>query len=84
MSVAEVSQSWPKDRWQQVTWREGSKGPMASRFAYARVLPSHSYQHGGPKEEVLWLLVEWPKEETPPTKYWRASRRMSGKPAECT
>ena len=40
MSVAEVSQSWPQERWQRVTWREGTKGPLTSRFAAARVLPS--------------------------------------------
>ena len=72
ISVAEVSRSWPKERWQRVTWREGSKGPMASRFAAARVLPSHSYQHGGPKEDTLWLLAEWPETEAAPTKFWLA------------
>ena len=72
ISVAEVSRSWPKERWQRVTWREGSKGPMASRFAAARVLPSHSYQHGGPKEETHWLLAEWPETEAAPTKFWLA------------
>jgi SRSO17 transposase len=73
MSVAEVSHSWPHERWQRVTWREGTKGPMTSRFAAARVLPSHSYQHSGPKEEILWLLVEWPEDEAAPTKFWLAN-----------
>ena len=73
MSVAEVSQSWPQERWQRVTWREGTKGPMTRRFAAARVLPSHSYQHGGPKEETLWLLAEWPEDEAAPTKFWLAN-----------
>ena len=73
MSVAEVSQSWPQERWQRVTWREGTKGPMTSRFAAARVLPSHSYRHGGLKEETLWLLAEWPEDEAAPTKFWLAN-----------
>ncbi len=73
VSVAEVSQSWPMERWQRVTWREGTKGPMTSRFAATRVLPSHSYQYGGPKEETLWLLAEWPEEEAAPTKFWLAN-----------
>ena len=73
MSVAEVGQSWPQERWQRVTWREGTRGPMTSRFAATRVLPSHSYHHGGPKEETLWLLAEWPEEETAPTKFWLAN-----------
>jgi SRSO17 transposase len=73
MSVAEVSQIWPQERWQRVTWREGTKGPMTGRFAAARVLPSHSYQHGGPKEETLWLLAEWPEDEAAPTMFWLAN-----------
>ncbi|MEK7777327.1 MAG: IS701 family transposase, partial [Chloroflexota bacterium] len=73
MSVADMSRSWPQERWQRVTWRQGTKGPMTSRFASARVLPSHSYEHGGPKEETLWLLAEWPEDEEAPTKFWFAN-----------
>jgi SRSO17 transposase len=73
MSVAEVSQGLSQDYWKRITWREGAKGPMTSRFAATRVLPSHSYQHGGDKEGTLWLLVEWPEEEKVPTKFWLAN-----------
>ena len=72
-SVAEVSQGLSQDHWQRVTWREGTKGPMTSRFAAIRVLPSHSFQHGGGKERTLWLLTEWPEEEEVPTKFWLAN-----------
>jgi len=70
LSVPEVSQSWSPATWQRVTWREGTKGPMTGRFAAARVLPSHSYQHGGTKENTLWLLAEWPEDEAAPSKFW--------------
>jgi len=73
MSVAEVSQGLSQEHWQRVTWREGTKGAMTSRFAATRVLPSHSYQHGGDKERTLWLLTEWPEEEEVPTKFWLAN-----------
>ncbi len=73
ISVAEMSQSWSQERWQRVAWREGTKGPLISRFTAIRVLPSHSYQHGGPKEEALWLLAEWPDGEATPTKFWLAN-----------
>ena len=72
VSVSAMSQSWPQERWQRITWREGTKGAMTSRFAAARVLPSHTYQHGGAKEGPRWLLVEWPEEESAPTKFWLA------------
>jgi SRSO17 transposase len=73
VSVAALSRSWPQESWQRVTWREGTKGAMTSRFAAARVLPSHSYQHGGAKEESCWLLVEWPEGEEAPAKFWLAN-----------
>lgn len=73
VSVSELSRSWKPDQWQRVTWREGTKGGMTSRFAAARVLPSHGYQHGGPKEESRWLLVEWPEAEEAPAKFWLAN-----------
>jgi len=70
ISVFEISQGWSQKSWQRITWREGTKGPMTSRFATSRVLPSHSYQHGGAKEDTLWLLAEWPEAEVTPTKFW--------------
>jgi SRSO17 transposase len=73
ISVAEVSQGLSQEHWQRVTWREGTKGAMTSHFAATRVLPSHSYQHGGGKERTLWLLTEWPEEEEVPTKFWLAN-----------
>ena len=72
MQVGELPHAWTPERWQRVMWREGTKGELASRFAAVRVLPSHSYEHGGLKEETLWLLVEWPEGEQAPTKFWLA------------
>ena len=72
VSVSALSQSWPPERWQRVTWREGTKGPLSSRFAAARVLPSHGYEHGSTKEGTQWLLAEWPEEQVKPAKFWLA------------
>ena len=72
MTVAQLIRSWPPESWQRITWREGTKGPLTSRFATARVLPSHGYKHGGPKEGDRWLLVEWPEDSAAPTRFWLA------------
>ena len=77
MGVLAMSQNWPQARWQRVTWREGSKGPMVSRFAAARVRTSHRSGHGGAEEGPLWLLAEWPEPEAAPSKFW-----LSNLPAE--
>lgn len=65
-----LARSLPVEAWQTVTWREGSKGELASRFAGLRVRPGHhDYERSEPWPE-LWLLIEWPKGEDEPTKYW--------------
>ena len=60
-------------RHRRVTWREGSRGQQASRFAAVRVHLAHRHAEGaGPGPEV-WLLSEWPRGETAPTKYYLSS-----------
>jgi SRSO17 transposase len=54
----------------RVSWREGTKGMMRSRFAALRVRPAHrDYWRKEPHPEQ-WLLIEWPQTEKEPTKYW--------------
>ncbi len=65
-----LARSLPAAAWQTVTWREGSRGALASRFAALRVRPGHrDFQRQEPWPE-LWLLVEWPEGEDAPTKHW--------------
>jgi SRSO17 transposase len=60
-------------RHRRVTWREGSRGRQASRFAAVRVHLAHRHAEGaGPGPEV-WLLSEWPRDEPAPTKYYLSS-----------
>jgi SRSO17 transposase len=54
----------------RVSWREGTRGTMHSRFARLRVRIAHrDYWRSAPRPEQ-WLLIEWPKTEKEPTKYW--------------
>ena len=70
VSVKELALSLGKKAWRSVTWREGSNAPLASRFAAVRVhLAARDYKRTTP-HPVEWLLVEWPKGEAAPTKYW--------------
>jgi len=60
-------------RYRRVTWREGSRGRQASRFAAVRVHVAHRHAEGaGPGPEV-WLISEWPRNESAPTKYYLSS-----------
>jgi SRSO17 transposase len=70
VSVQQLAESLPPPQWRTVTWREGSKKKLRSRFAAARILPAHrDFERSEPHPEQ-WLLIEWPKGENQPTKYW--------------
>lgn len=70
VSAKELAQALPEDAWRRITWREGSKVPLASRFAAVRVRPAHrDYWRSAPRPEE-WFLIEWPQGEVEPTKYW--------------
>jgi SRSO17 transposase len=53
-----------------VTWREGTKGKMAGRFAAWRVRPAHKLSAGREPLDACWLLVEWPEIADQPAKYF--------------
>ena len=58
----------PKTVWKTVTWRHGTAEPLRSRFARVRVAPCGDGCRDDQPEE--WLLIEWPKGEKTPAKYW--------------
>ena len=73
VSVKDLALSLGKKAWRSVTWREGSNAPLASRFASVRVhLAARDYKRTTP-HPIEWLLVEWPKGEAAPTKYWHST-----------
>jgi SRSO17 transposase len=73
LQVSEVARLLPEDAWQDITWREGTKGPLGSRFAAVRVQPAIGYFKGQATEPVCWFLVEWPLSEPEPSRYWSSN-----------
>jgi SRSO17 transposase len=70
VSVKQLAMSLPSTAFKQITWREGTERKLQSRFAAVRVRPAHrDYWKAEPHDEE-WLLMEWPRSEPEPTKYW--------------
>jgi SRSO17 transposase len=72
-NLAELAQAADPDAWTEVQWREGTRGPMRSRFVALRVRPANiKLRHADPGGElpVRWLLAEWPDGKQAPTDYW--------------
>jgi SRSO17 transposase len=68
MTAEAFALALPKRAWRTITWRAGTAEPLGSRFARQRV-----YARGEgctPQEPEEWLLIEWPKGEAKPTKFW--------------
>lgn len=80
LKVLEVARNLAPDSWKTVEWREGSKGPMRSRFAALRVIvpgimdSDGSYGWIHPEQ---WLLIEWPEGEQNPVRYWLSTMNAS-------
>src|ERR1700687_221546 len=70
ISVKALALSLPEEAWQTITGREGTADGLASRFARRRVRRAHRDNLLSELRAEEWLLIEWPEDETEPTKYW--------------
>src|SRR4051812_4714891 len=79
VSAKDLAISLPASAWRRVSWRDGSRGELASRFADVRVRPAHRDDQRSEPWPEEWLLIEWPKGEAEPTRYWLSNlpRRTS-------
>jgi len=68
-SAKELALGLPGKAWRTVRWREGSADQLSSRFARLRVRVGHHHRQPDDRSHE-WLLIEWPKGEKEPTKYW--------------
>ena len=72
-TLAEVAKELPQKAWRNITWRQGTKGPMRSRFTQVKVWAAHGWKRQEhPKRVMEWLLIEWPEDAAAPTDYWLA------------
>ncbi len=70
MSVRALTEIIPKEDWQSVRWREGTKGTMRSRFCALRVRPAHRDDRRPEPRPIERPLIEWPEDQESPTRFW--------------
>ena len=70
-----------KKKFRRFTWREGTRQPLRSRFAFIRVKTLHDDGIALADREPLWLVAEWLDGEDAPSKFILTTlpRRMSKK-----
>lgn len=73
-SLQQIAKDLPYQSWKKITWREGTKGPLSSRFARVMVwLANELIQGKTMKVEPEELLIEWPEFKEEPLKFWLSS-----------
>jgi len=73
LAVKALARRLPAAAWRPVAWRQGTRGTLRSRFACLRVRPAHRDANRHQPRPVEWLLIEWPRGEPAPSKYWLAT-----------
>ncbi|MGH8830866.1 MAG: IS701 family transposase, partial [Polaromonas sp.] len=69
-SIKELAMELGPEHWHTVTWREGTNAMLSSRLARVRVRPAHRDSWRDELRPPEWLLIEWPKGDAEPLKYW--------------
>jgi SRSO17 transposase len=54
----------------KTTWRQGTKHNLWAKFVALRVVPIHDDGIDPGHREDVWLLCEWPPDESAPTKFY--------------
>jgi SRSO17 transposase len=70
MAIADLASSLPASAYRHLSWREGSRGRMSSRFAFLRVRTAERITKKKRSSEEQWLICEWPAGEEKPTKFY--------------
>ena len=73
-SVKQLALALGPKAWKTVTWREGTRHPLRSRFAAVRIRPAHRDHKLQQPREQEWLLIERHCGEAEPHKYWMSNR----------
>lgn len=66
INVRALAQALPASAYRTIAWRQGSADKLSGRFARVRVVTAHDNR----TRTSEWLVIEWPRSESEPTRYW--------------
>jgi SRSO17 transposase len=81
ISVAALALRLGRKAFRHVMWRDGTRGPMFSKFCFRRVVVVHDDGTPAADRDPVWLVMEWPDTESSPAKFTLTTlpRKMSKK-----
>lgn len=69
LTASELGRRLMHGGYRRVRWREGTKGWLSSRYCIRRVVINQDDGAEPDQREAVWLLIEWPDNESIPTKF---------------
>lgn len=69
-TARKIADALPDKAWKELTYWNGTKGPLKAEFAAIRVQSAHKHQDNGPEQPMVWLLFQRTKNEKSPYKYF--------------
>jgi SRSO17 transposase len=66
IQIGKLVEGIPRTRYKTVSWRQGSRGKMSSKFLFYRVQSAERHTKGRPPSDEQWLICEWPEAEKGP------------------
>jgi len=78
-TVQELAKQLGRGAFRPLMWRDGTRGPLVSRFCFRQVKVAYEDGTEPADREPVWLVMEWPERESKPTAFVLTSlpRRMS-------
>jgi SRSO17 transposase len=70
LQAKDLAMQLPSRRFRTLTWREGTNRALSSRFAATRVRCVSREAQAREVSDEQWLLIEWPKAEVEPSRYF--------------
>ncbi len=67
--IAKLVKGVPRERYKTVSWREGTRGKLSSKFLAYRVRSAVKHTKGRPPSDEQWLLCEWQSCDSEPRFY---------------
>jgi len=75
LSAQELALALPPWAWKSASWRQGIRGAFSSLFAAVRVRCAYRKNRNATSQAEEWLLIDWPRGEAQPTRYWLSTLR---------
>jgi len=82
-TLIDIARTLPATRWRDCRWKARDGSTRRTRIAWQQVWLAHDLRNSEGELEKLWLVIDWPKEETKPYHCYLAWLKQEPSSARC-